>query len=33
MKYDTESSTFKAGSSTMVSVEGDAQMATRFLGP
>lgn len=33
MKYGAESSMFRAGSSTRVSVEGDAHMATGFLGP
>lgn len=32
MKYASESSMFRAGSSTMISVQGDAQMATGFLG-
>lgn len=33
MKYASESSMFRVGSNTIVSVEGDAQMATGFLGP
>lgn len=33
MTCASESSMFRAGSSTMVSVEGDAQVATGFLGP
>lgn len=33
MKCASESSLSRAGSSTMVSVQGDAQMATGFPGP
>lgn len=33
MKYASESSMFRTGSSTVVSLQDDAQMATGFLGP